>query len=544
MKARPPLASALPLSDKRFSLRALVRQEHLQLRLAGAAGLSALAGLAGLALTATSIWLISRAAEHPNVQALAIAVVGVRLFALARSGLRYLERLSAHDCALRLLAGLRTQVFAALRPLGPSVLHSYRRGDLLRRFVGDVDGLQDGLVRAYVPMVGASVTAVGACLICALLVPLAGLILSALLVIAALLLPWATSRAAGHSAEVVRLAGYRDGRAAGLVDGLGELIAYGAASAAVDHIASVDKDIRRRSSRLAAAAAAGTGLTAALAAVALPAVLAAGAAAVHSGSLPGIDLGVLAICVLAAFEAVAPLPSAFAAWTRCRAGLARVAAVLDAAPAFVDPMIPATVASHGVGVEMHGVRLRPSITAPELLDHLDLRIESGSRTTLVGASGSGKSTVLAAILRLLAVDVGTVRIIGDSGTADLTMLRAADMPPLVAGSLQGDHVFDASLRDNLRIVRPDASDADLDAVAARAGLAAFIDVVARAVGHAGGGRRRRPCPAANGNDCCSRALCSPTRRSWCWTSRPRTSTPRPRPRCSPIFSTRHTVAPS
>jgi ABC-type bacteriocin/lantibiotic exporter with double-glycine peptidase domain len=70
--------------------------------------------------------------------------------------------------------------------------------------------------------------------------------------------------------------------------------------------------------------------------------------------------------------------------------------------------------------------------------------------------------------------------LGDARRAvELSSLRAADLPPLAAGSLQGDHVFDASLRDNLRVVRPAASDSDLDAVAGRAGLTAFISSLPR-----------------------------------------------------------------
>jgi hypothetical protein len=80
-----PTRDAAEDETSRLGLRRLIRAEGLRRRLAVAGALSALAGLAGLALTATSIWLISRAAEHPNVQALAIAVVGVRTFALVRA---------------------------------------------------------------------------------------------------------------------------------------------------------------------------------------------------------------------------------------------------------------------------------------------------------------------------------------------------------------------------------------------------------------------------------------------------------------------------
>ena len=141
----------------------LVRESATTGRLAGAAGLAVLAAASGIGLTATSMWLISRAAQHPNVQALSIAVVGVRTFAIGRAVLRYFERLvdprrRAADPRRAAGAGLRCAAAAAATACSAG----YGRGDLLRRFVGDVDGVQEGLVRAFVPAAGALATAVGA----------------------------------------------------------------------------------------------------------------------------------------------------------------------------------------------------------------------------------------------------------------------------------------------------------------------------------------------------------------------------------------------
>jgi ABC-type transport system involved in cytochrome bd biosynthesis fused ATPase/permease subunit len=92
----------------------------------------------------------------------------------------------------------------------------------------------------------------------------------------------------------------------------------------------------------------------------------------------------------------------------------------------------------------------------------------------MGPSGCGKSTLLAAALRLVPVSDGSLALAGADGLAELRDLPAAAMPPVVAGSLQGDHVFDATLRDNLRVVRPEASDDDLDVLAERVGLGELI----------------------------------------------------------------------
>lgn len=111
-----PMVPGRPLLRDLVSVLGADRPRGTGRRLVGAALLAGGAGLSGLALLTTSVWLICRAAQHPEVQALALAVVGVRGFALSRALLRYLERLVSHDAALHLLADVRTRVFAALHP--------------------------------------------------------------------------------------------------------------------------------------------------------------------------------------------------------------------------------------------------------------------------------------------------------------------------------------------------------------------------------------------------------------------------------------------
>ncbi len=471
---------AAPMAPGRPSLRGLVsvlgaeRPRGTGRRLVGAALLAGGAGLSGLALLTTSVWLICRAAQHPEVQALALAVVGVRGFALSRALLRYLERLVSHDAALHLLADVRTRVFAALHPLAPAGLADLRRGDLLRRFVSDVDGAQDALVRTVVPVTGAVLTALGAVAVAALLSLSSGAVLAAGLFVGLVCVPLLSQRLARGAAGRAEAAGVRDTRTSALIDGLAELTAYGADRAAVDEVAQADAalvDLDRRPARAAAAGAALSGL---VTAVTLVLVLATAAAAAAGGSLAPVTVAVLAACVLAGFDALVPLPAALAAWAGARAGLDRVVSLLSTAPPVPEPELPLHAPDGRLGVDVAAVTLAPSATAPAVLTAASLSLLPGQHIALTGPSGCGKSTLLTAVLRLLPVRAGSISVFAGGDALPISSIPAADVPPLVAGSLQGDHVFHASLRDNLRVVRPTASDDELDAAAARAGLLGFV----------------------------------------------------------------------
>jgi len=492
----PP--AARPLRDL-VSALAAERPPGTGRRLVGAGLLAGGVGLSGLALLTTSVWLISRAAQHPEVQALALAVVGVRGFALARALLRYVERLVSHDAALHLLADVRTRVFAALHPLAPAGLAELRRGDLLRRFVSDVDGAQDALVRTAVPVMGAMIAALGAVTVAALLSPSSGAVLAMGLLVALVCVPVLSQHLARGAAVRAQAAGLRDARTSALLDGLAELTAYGAESAAVAEVAQADAVLLQLARRPARSAAAGAALSGLVAAVTLALVLATAATAAADGSVAPITVGVLAACVLAGFDALAPLPAALAAWAGVRAGLDRVVGLLSTPLPVPEPEQPLRAPEGRLGVQVAAVTLAPSATAPAVLTAASLSLLPGQRIAVTGPSGCGKSTLLTAVLRLLPVRAGSISIVAGGEALPVSSIPAADIPPLVAGSLQGDHVFHASLRDNLRVVRPKATDDELDAVAARAGLREFVrelpDGWSSSAGadgaHLSGGQRQR-----------------------------------------------------
>ena len=106
---------------------------------------------AGVGLMPMSAYLISRAAVVSSVAELSLAIAGVRLFALSRAALRYVERYLTHLTTFRILTRLRVWFYSALEPLAPARLQQYRSGDLLTRVVADIETLEDFYVRVVTP---------------------------------------------------------------------------------------------------------------------------------------------------------------------------------------------------------------------------------------------------------------------------------------------------------------------------------------------------------------------------------------------------------
>ncbi len=113
-----------------------------------------------IGLMATAAYIIASAALHPSIADLAVPIVGVRFFGIARGVFRYLERYVSHSINLNLLARLRVWFYQSIEPLAPARLMRYRSGDLLMRIVSDIETLQNFYVRLIAPPTVALVVAI------------------------------------------------------------------------------------------------------------------------------------------------------------------------------------------------------------------------------------------------------------------------------------------------------------------------------------------------------------------------------------------------
>ena len=482
-RPRPPVARLLRLA----------RPVWPRLGYAGLAGAAA-AG-AGVALMATSAWLISRAAQHPPVLYLMVAIVAVRAFGLSRGVLRYAERLAGHDAALRILTELRVRTYARLARLVPAGVPDLRDGDLVARFAGDVDAALDVVVRAVLPQAVNVVIGLASVLMLGALLPAAGLAVAVALLAVVVGVPRLHSLIARRAeARAARLRGRLAEQTVTLLRQLPDAIAYDATGPAIAALTDTDARLARTARTGAAAAGAGSALASLAAGGCAVAGLVLTAGAVAEGRLNPVLVAVIVLTPLAVFDALSGLPAATAALRTGRAALTRVFAVLDRDDPVPDPARPEPNPAPTYHLRLRGVTARwPG--GPEAFTAVDLDLPQGSRTAVVGPSGAGKSTLAALLTRMLDPVTGTVTL-GGTDLRDLT----GDQVRAVVGLVDDRaYLFDATIAVNLRVGAPDASDARLREALAAAHLAEWVATLPRGldtpVGEHGarlsGGQRRR-----------------------------------------------------
>jgi ATP-binding cassette subfamily C protein CydC len=422
--------------------------------LAGGVAVAVLSSGSAVLLLAFAAGVAARAGEGagPLVAAVGIAAlpVLVRALGVARVVLRYLERLVTHAATFRALARLRIWFFRGLAARLSGGLGLRRSGDVVARLVTDVDALDGVYLRIAVPFVaGLLVLPVVAWLIGAEAPGLAAAVV-ALFVLAALVLPAVAAVTASRGSTAFAEAGAQ--LRTGVLDavtGLREVRAAGAEGAMLDRIAGQEVRLARaqRSVALRAAFAGAASFVCGQAALFL------------ALAWPGLTAGqaVLAVfLVVAGFDVVAGLPRAGALAGRAAAGARRVIAAAEGLLAVPDPTQPAALPT-GSSLRFEGVRFAWSPDRPPVLDGLTLTVPAGTRTAVLGPSGTGKSTLAALALKVAAPQAGRVVL----GGVDVAQLRGEDVRARVAWLGQATQLFADTVRANLLLGKPDAAEGEL-----------------------------------------------------------------------------------
>jgi thiol reductant ABC exporter CydC subunit len=444
---------------------------------AGWMALSILMGLAtiasGIGLMATSAFIIARAALHPSIADLQVAIVGVRFFGIARGVFRYLERYVSHHVTFRLLARLRVWFYRALEPLAPARLMDYKSGDLLSRSVADIETLEHFYVRVIAPpLIAALVGALMAAWLASYNLWLA-LTLLACLAAAGLGVPLLTHELSrGLGRDMVAVRGELHAALVDGVQGAADLLAFGQEGRYQARVGGLNRelvDLQGRSARIGGLHAALTGLsmnltTLAMLLVAIPLV--------GGGRLDGVYLALLVLAAIASFEAIVPLPLAVQYLENCLEAGRRLFEIVDARPVVHDPPSPAPPPDdYSLLVESLSFRYQPD--EPPALDGVSLSLPPGGCLAVVGPSGAGKSTLVNLLLRFWEYETGRIVL----GGRELRDYHPESLHRMIGVVAQDTHLFNATLRDNLLVARPDAASSDLAQAIRQAQLQDFVQAL-------------------------------------------------------------------
>jgi len=436
--------------------------------------LAALLGFAtigsSIGLMAVAAWIIATAALHPSVAVLNVAVVGVRFFGITRGVFRYLERYVSHQTTFRLLARLRVWFYEALEPLAPARLMQYRSGDLLARAVADIDTLENFYLRVIAPPAIALLIGLVMFVFFAITDLRLALVLIAFLALAGIGVPLVTqglSRRTGRALIAVRSelnVALVDG-----IQGMADLTAFGAEDRQCERVAALSRELTREQARMAQIGGLNTALGTLLVWLAAAAILMVAVPMVRRGELDGVMLAVLVLAAISSFEAVLPLPQAFQHWGSNLDAARRLFEIVDAVPAVDAGQGRRAVVDHPA-LEVQNLRFRYTPDDVPALDGISLTLPAGGTVAIVGASGAGKSTLVNLLMRFWEYEEGQMRL-GGRELRDYTPEAVRAYFGVVS---QNTYLFNSTIRDNLRIARPDASEEDLILAAQRAQIHDFI----------------------------------------------------------------------
>ena len=418
---------------------------------------------------ATSAYLISRAAIVTDVASVALAITCVRVFAISRAAARYLERLTSHRAALRILTELRAWFYAAVEPLAPAGLSRHRSGDLVARSVADVETLEAFYVRGVIPPVAAVLVAIATCALLAWFDLALAAVLLAFLLIAGVALPLLMrGLSASLSRRLVDARAEVQTRIVDEVQGLPELLVLDANGAHWQATLAAARTLRAAQARMGWLRGLGTALQAMCVSCAMLAVLAVAIPLVSGGDIDGVYIALLVLASAASFEAVQPLAPALQQLDASQEAGRRVFEIIDQPAAVQDPPSPQNAPATD-GIEFRHVSFAYDGGA-RVLDDVCFRVARGEVLGITGPSGAGKSTIANLALRFWDYDAGEILI----GAADIRARRADDVREQIAMMPQDVHLFNTTIRENILLARPDASD---DEVVAACGVAMLADVI-------------------------------------------------------------------
>ena len=455
----------------------------------------------GVCLFALGGWAVASLAAGTSAWSIPVIIVCAVVFSLLKGGARYLEQFAGHFVAFHCLAMLRNYFYDQLEPQAPAGTDRLDSGDIMNRVTKDIDRVEVFFAHTLAPVTTAVIVPILTLVWMGTTVSWAvAAVLGPFLVVVGAIIPFLGSSSTARAARELRDA--RGALAAHVTDsvqGVREVLAFGAQErreAEMDDIeARIDSGLGIQGRWIALR----RGLNQAAVAAGIVTVAMVAGSEYLGGALTLPQVGLAIGIAMGSFGPVLAVEEFAADLDQAFASAARVFAITDRAPAVADPANPVPLAPGDIVISdvtfAYPTDEDAPAPAPTVLDGVSIRIPAGKRTAIVGASGSGKSTLASLLTRTWDPASGTVTI-GGTNVADASL---TDLRSTVAFAPQRPYLFNDSLRANLLLAAPDATDEDLESALEAVDLTDWLatekDGLDTVVGNMGerlsGGQRQR-----------------------------------------------------
>lgn len=391
----------------------------------------------------------------------------VLVFAFLRAAMRYAEQACNHFIAFKLLALIRDKVFQALRKLCPAKLEGRDKGDLIAVITSDIELLEVFYAHTISPVVIATFFTIVMCLFIGSFHPALGLLALLAYGVVGIAIPLIVSKSSGDGGMALRAgAGSLSAFVLDSLRGLSETIQYGRGAerlaemnARTDALSEEEGRMKRISGRNMAA-------TNTVILVFDLCMLFVSALLYRQGSVGFSGVLIPTVALFSSFGPVVALANLGSTLQNTFAAGNRVLDILDDTPETEEITDGTEILFDGAAVE----NVSFSYKEERVLDGISLAFAPGRITGIIGKSGSGKSTLLKLLMRFWKTDSGKIRISGE----DIERINTASLRRAESFVTQETHLFCDSIRNNLKIAKQDATDAEIEAACRKASVHDFI----------------------------------------------------------------------
>ena len=416
--------------------------------------------LSAVGLVSTGGWLISSAALMPPILVLQVAIVAVRFFGISRGVFRWSERVVSHDVALSGTTLLRMQLWKKAASLGPVGVWRLRSSDAFDRLTSDTENLQDQITRVKVPLYAATMSAVLLSLLQFLLLPLAGIFFALSFLVSGIIIPKLITRIELRIArEAISVRNQITANIYQAINNAPQLRILNLTSNHLENLRMSENSRVKVESRSSVWAGVSSALNGIVSGTAVFISLIAGTVAFSQGGLSGQMIAVVTLLPWASAEIVGTFSLAASAKTRTILANERISDFLVKENDL--PIDETTDLSNPRKLILENVSV--GWDKELVVQNLNLEVKRGEIVGLVGSSGSGKSTILSAILRLIPHQ-GNIRI------DDTSIYNIKNFENQITALLQTTYIFHTTLRENLKIANANAIDSKLLEVINQVGL--------------------------------------------------------------------------